>query len=258
MDDEIAKRLLQLNQAFYARFAAPFAGSRSTPQPGFQRLLAYLPVLCDRVLDVGCGNGRFGRFLASKQIPFKYTGVDFTIELLDLAGEQVEGDFYRRDISRPGFLGGLGTFDLIACLATMQHIPGRSNRISMLSEMADHLEENGRILLSNWQFLDSIRQQRKIRDWSIVDLSDADLEAGDYLLSWQRKGSGLRYVCAIDASETAELAAAAGLVEIAHFRSDGREENLNLYTILAKGNQHKITDETERLLFDRLDANATI
>ncbi len=258
MDDEIAKRLLQLNQVFYARFAAPFAGSRSAPQPGFQRLLAYLPGSCDRVLDVGCGNGRFGRFLESKQIPFEYTGVDFTVELLDLAGEQVKGDYYKRDISGPGYLGGLGMFDIIACLATMQHIPGRSNRISMLREMADHLEENGRILLSNWQFLDSIRQQRKIREWSSVDLSDADLESRDFLLSWQREGSGLRYVCAIDASETADLAAAAGLVVIASFRSDGREENLNLYTILAKGNQHKITDEIGGLLFDRPDANATI
>ncbi len=242
MDDEIARRLLLLNQAFYARFATPFAGSRSTPQPGFERLLAYLPDSYERILDVGCGNGRFGRFLEAKHLSFSYTGVDFTPELLVLASEQMKGDYHTRDISRPGFLEALGNFDIIACLATMQHIPGRSNRIALLREMADHLEKNGRILLSNWQFLDSARQRRKIRDWSIVDLSDADLEAGDFLLSWQREGSGLRYVCAIDASEMADLASAAGLVEIAHFRSDGREENLNLYTILAKGNQHKIND----------------
>ena len=130
MEDEIVKRLLILNQAFYARFAAPFADSRSSPQPGFHRLLAYLPILCDRVLDVGCGNGRFGHFLESEHLSFDYTGIDFTKELLLFAGERVEGDYYQRDISHPGFLETVGKFDLIACLATMQHIPGRLNTIA--------------------------------------------------------------------------------------------------------------------------------
>ncbi len=233
MEDEIVKRLLILNQAFYARFAIPFADSRSTPQPGFRKLLAYLPISCDRVLDVGCGNGRFGHFLKSEHLSFDYTGIDFTTELLLFAGEQVKGDYYQRDISRPGFLEAVGKFDLIACLATMQHIPGRLNRIGMLCEMKLHLAENGRILLSSWQFLDSVRQRRKIRDWTNANLSNADVESGDYLLSWQREGSGLRYVCAINDEETADLAGMAGLRKIAHFRSDGREGNLNLYTVLA-------------------------
>jgi len=233
MNEDIATKLLALNQAFYAQFASPFADSRSNPQPGFYVLLKYLPTSCDRVLDVGCGNGRFGQFLKSEHLSFDYTGVDFTSELLSFAGEQVQGDYYQRDISRPGFLEGIADFDLIVCLATMQHVPGRSNRISLLREMKLHLAENGLIFLANWQFLDSSRQQRKIRDWAIANLNESDMEPGDYLLSWQREGSGLRYVAAIDAEETIRLAGAAGLRVTAQFRSDGREGNLNLYTVLA-------------------------
>lgn len=240
MKDEIAKRLLGLNQVFYARFAAPFADSRSSPQPGFYRLLKYLPISCDRVLDVGCGNGRFGWFLKSEDLSFDYTGIDFTSELLLLAKEQVQGNFYQRDISQSGFLEGIGKFDLIVCLATMQHIPGRSERIDLLREMKLHLAKNGRIFLANWQFLDSHRQRRKICDWADVNLSEADVEPGDYLLSWHRDGSGFRYVCAIDAKETARLAKAAGMREAIHFRSDGREGYLNLYTVLTHDIQPNI------------------
>ena len=202
MNDETVAKLLELNQTFYSRFSAPFADSRATPQPGFHRLLEHLPTTTDLVLDIGCGNGRFGQFLRSEQVSFEYTGIDFTSEFLILAGGELQGSFLQRDISRTGFLEGLGKFDLIICLATMQHVPGRSNRIGMLREIKRHLTDHGLLFLANWQFLDSPRQRRKISDWTTVNLSEEDVEAGDYLLTWQREGSGLRYVCAIDAIET--------------------------------------------------------
>ena len=54
-----------------------------------------------------------------------------------------------------------------------------------------------------------------------------------YLLSWHRGGYGLRYVALLDEAETQRLADAAGLRVVAQFYSDGREGNLNLYTLLA-------------------------
>jgi SAM-dependent methyltransferase len=190
-----------------------------------------LPHSSGRVLDVGCGNGRFGQFLRTHLPAFDYVGIDFTADLLALAAEHVEGAFYERDISRTGFLDKLGDFDLIVCLATMQHVPGRSNRLNLLREIGRHLTQDGRIFLANWQFMSSARQRRKIRAWEEVGLSDADVETDDYLLSWQREGSGLRYVCSIDVDETAVLVEQAGLAIKNQFRSDGREGNLNLYTI---------------------------
>lgn len=258
MNDETVEKLLKLNQDFYTRFATSFADSRATPQPGFRRLLTHLPTSTDLVLDIGCGNGRFGQFLRTEQVAFEYTGIDFTSEFLLLAGEELHGSFLERDISRLGFLKGLGKFDLIICLATMQHVPSRSKRIGLLAEMKQHLTDHGLVFLANWQFLDSTRQRRKISDWTLVNLSEADVEAGDYLLTWQRGGSGLRYVCAIDAEETDYLATHAGLREIAQFRSDGREGNLNLYTVLAHDNRHKERQVLNASLVDRPNANATI
>ncbi len=234
MRPETAQQLININREFYAQFAGSFAQSRGAPQPGFLPLLPHLPDPCRAVADIGCGNGRFGLFLADHVSDFSYTGIDFTDEFLDIADAALEGLFLPRDISRPGFFEGLGSFDLLVCLATLQHIPGKNSRLALVQEMAAHLSPDGRIFLSNWQFTTSVRQQRKILDWREVGLSSTDVEPDDYLLSWQREGRGVRYVHLLDQEEISWLAANASLVIVDEFRSDGREGDLNLYTVLAK------------------------
>ena len=232
MDDEVVQKLLMLNQKFYDGLADSFAESRSQPQPGFFRILEELPEPCDYFLDVACGEGRLGRFLQARNKIRWYTGVDFSGELLDKAQAITMGDFHRRDISRAGSLYGLGTYDCIACLAAMQHLPGKTARIDLLNEMKACLNPDGRIIISNWQFMDSERQRRKVVSWDMVDIDQEDVDPKDYLLTWRREGYGLRYVCLIDEEETGTLAEAAGLNIINQFRSDGKEGNLSLYTVL--------------------------
>jgi len=231
MNEKTRTALINLNRQFYSQFANSFAGSRSNPQPGFERLLAYLPEGEFTLLDVGCGEGRFGRFLQSQGRTVNYTGVDFSDDLLKRAAKELEGDFVAVDLSRENCLDQLSQFDVIVCLATLQHLPGRQNRQSLLKEMANHLNQTGLILMSNWQFMSSERQRRKILDWSVVGLTAGDVEENDYLLSWQRDGHGRRYVAYVDAQETSHLATGAGLGITSQFLSDGREGNLNLYTV---------------------------
>ncbi|MCB9008449.1 MAG: class I SAM-dependent methyltransferase [Ardenticatenaceae bacterium] len=232
MREEVVQQLLALNREFYDAQADSFAGSRVTPQPGFARLLPHLPDPCPRFLDVGCGNGRFAQFLQSQNRIGGFVGVDFSEELLARAALIATGAFYQRDLLQPGCLANLGQFAAISCLAVLHHLPGKANRLRLLQEIKEHLLENGRLLISNWQFMDSPRQRRKVQDWAEIGLSAADVEPNDYLLAWQRGGFALRYACHIDAAETAELAQAAGFAIVEQFRSDGKEGNLSLYTVL--------------------------
>lgn len=231
MKRSVADRLLALNHAFYAHLADPFARTRSRPQPGFARLATYLPDPCPRLLDVGCGEGRFGRFLLGAGRIGHYVGVDFSEDLLQHARLETTGEYHVRDLGRPGSLEGLGAFPAVACLAVLQHIPGRQQRVRLLHELGGHLEAGGRLLLSTWQFLDSERQRRKIAPWAAADIPAEEVEAGDYLLTWRSGGFGLRYVAFIDLEEITALAEAAGLELLDHFRADGKEGNLNLYTV---------------------------
>ena len=233
MKNDIARTLLALNRAFYDQVADPFAQSRARPQPGFTLLLDHLPQPCPRLLDVGCGEGRLGRFLQERGVIEQYTGVDFSPELLAKASPNTPGTFLERDISQPGCLDGLGEFEAIACLAVLQHIPGRANRVQLLREMGEHVGARGRVLISTWQFLSSTRQQRKITDWPVVGLTPDDVEPNDYLLSWQKGETAWRYVCLIDREELTTLAHDAGLQLIYSFRSDGHEGDLSLYAILS-------------------------
>ncbi|MEZ4513721.1 MAG: class I SAM-dependent methyltransferase [Chloroflexota bacterium] len=233
MKPEVARQLGELNRRFYASLADPFARSRAHPQVGFLALLPFLPQQCGTVLDVGCGNGRFGHFLQQHHPFDRYVGVDFTVELLAKGAEMLpNATFLPRDMSRADCLDGLGAFDLVVCLAAMHHVPGRENRVALLQGMRRVLQPGGRIMLSNWQFMESERQQRKVRDWAEVGLTAADVDGTDYLLTWRQDGFGLRYVAMIDEAETAVMAAAADLQVIGQFRSDGKEGNLSLYTIL--------------------------
>lgn len=232
MQDEVVQQLMALNQEFYDAQADAFSGSRVSPQPGFARLLPYLPQPCERFLDVGCGNGRFAQFLQAQNRIGEFVGIDFSEELLADAAKNAVGTFHQRNLLQPDCLAGLGQFPAIACLAVMHHLPGKANRLRLLQEIKNHLPENGRLLISNWQFMDSPRQRRKVQDWAAVGLTAADVEPNDYLLAWQRGGFALRYACHIDATETAELAQAAGFSILEQFRSDGKEGNLSLYTVL--------------------------
>jgi len=232
MLSETAHHLLKVNREFYRNFSAPFAETRHKPQPGFYTLQKFLPKDKNHLLDIGCGEGRFGRFLADQDALASYTGIDFTGELIRYAKAELEGQFFIRDFYQNGWQAGLDTFDTVACLAALQHIPSVQRRGELLSEMSELVKPEGRLFLSLWQFLDSKRQRRKIIPWEQIGLSTRDVEPGDYLISWEKGGHGYRYVSYIDDASLDSLAKRAGLTIEFTFRSDGREGDLNLYAVL--------------------------
>jgi len=231
MKESVKRRLRELNREFYREFAGSFAETRREPQPGFHTLESYLPANCQSLLDVGCGEGRLGRFLLGRGRLQVYHGLDASQALLDVAGAQIEGEFWRRDLQEDQTLDDLGRYDAVACLAVLQHIAGRDSRQRLMAEMGRHLTPGGRLLVSTWQFLRNERQRKKIVAWSAAGLSAEMVEENDYLLTWQRDGRGLRYVSHIDEVEIRALAQEAGLLTIDTFRADGREGDLNLYSV---------------------------
>ena len=234
MEEGVRRQLVALNRAFYSQFAASFAQTRSEPQPGFNRLLTYLPRPCKAFLDVGCGEGRLGRFLLARGRVEVYEGLDGSAELIAIARQHIDGRFWLRDLSLPDTLEGLGFYDGIGCLAVLQHIPGRGDRVRLLAQLGELMMAGGRLLISTWQFLGSDRQRRKLADWSMVGISPDSVEENDYLMTWRKGGDGLRYVCYVDEQELLALAEEAGLQVLDTYRSDGREGNLNLYAALSR------------------------
>lgn len=246
MSPATQQQLLALNRDFYATVAEPFDATRGGLPVGWQELRAWLPsVPADRplrVLDVGCGNGRWARALAAWGVACTYTGVDGDAKLLALAAENTDElatvacVFRQADFTTPGWSEGLGlaaaSFDLVVCLAALHHAPGYRLRLQVVQALATLLAPQGVLIFSHWQFLQSERFVRKQIAWQTIGLTSADVESGDALLPWQQGGYAVRYVHHIDEAEMATLAQAAGLRVRTTFYADGKEGNLNLYVVL--------------------------
>lgn len=240
MDPAVADRLLDLNRAFYAGFARQFAHSRSPDQPGWQRLLPFLPA-SGRLLDVGCGQGRLAQFLVRQGSTLTYVGVDDSPALLAIASAQTASlaldiTLAAVDIASAGWQLRLpySRFNAVAALAVLHHIPGWVRRCELLAQLGSLLAGDGVLVASTWQFMNEARLRRKIVPWRAAGLAPEQVEAGDYLLDWRRGGEGLRYCHLVDASEMIELARQSGLHVRALFHDDGRENNLNLFAVLAR------------------------
>jgi len=116
MDSNTRDRLNHINRAFYAAVAEDFSATREHPWPGWRRVLEDAKRGCEpgatgeplRVLDIGCGNGRFASFLAAEcERPFRYFGIDSSRALLAIASHRC------RDAPHIEFAFG----DVLDCLA---------------------------------------------------------------------------------------------------------------------------------------------
>lgn len=241
MDSATIQRLNAINHAFYAATAPEFDRSRSQPWPGWTRLLSHLPEPCASVLDVGCGNGRFGVFLASSS-PLHYHGVDSSAALLEAARMALTDiphltvTLEKRDIIESPL--DAGQYDLVAAFGLLHHIPGATARSDFLRGLAARVRPGGLLAFACWRFYEYERFRSRVVPWP-DDLINR-VERHDYLLDWRRGGTSegadhpLRYCHYVDDAEHDALAAAlasAGMREIINYRADGEGDALNRYSL---------------------------
>jgi len=263
MTPATVERLLELNRTFYQTVATNFDATRGGLPLGWRQLKPWIQPPSGRplrVLDVGCGNGRFARLLQEWGIDAAYTGIDADEQLLALATEHtqelasIDTTFRSADFTEAAWFDqanlAAGSFDLVVCFAALHHVPSRVLRQQLVGDLAQLAAANGTILLSHWQFLSSRRFVRKQIAWQTIGLAETEVEPGDALLPWQRGTYAVRYVHQTELPEAEDLATATSLTLVDHFYADGKEGNLNLYTII----EHNHT-EHNRIENNRIENN---
>lgn len=256
MRPDVQARLAALNRDFYAAHGEAFADARPRLAVGAQRVLEQIPAGA-AVLEAGCGDGKVGRWLAAHRPGGRYLGLEasdallerarrYTAQWLADAGQPYDAPrpptqtpllFLKADLLAPDLDPALSAqrFEWALAFAVFHHLPGAATRARVLQALADRLLPGGWLAFSNWQFWRSPRLRGRVRPWSALGLDPADVEAGDHLLAWERRGlTGLRYVHRLEEAEARGLAASAGLAVKEVFSADGVTGNLAEYVVAQK------------------------
>lgn len=235
MDDQTRATLNQINRDFYATTATEFDATRGRAWAGWEQLAQTINHPIRSVLDVGCGNGRFGVFLAEQQSqPFTYHGIDNNPKLLEFADKTLK-DYPHVTIQldeQDAILGALPnrTYDLVVLFGVIHHVPGAIQRQQFMRHLADRVGTNGYLAFAAWRFYEQERFRKRIVAWD----NNVSVEQHDYLLDWRRGERALRYCHYVDDDEHDSLIEATGLTVMADYRADGATQDLNRYTILQR------------------------
>jgi len=233
MNEATTRALAAINRRFYAEHAQAFSDTRGAPWPGWRRLLPALRARAARgplrVLDIGCGNGRFAHFLAAElpDAALAYCGIDSSGPLLEIARAAAPAGAEWRLADAPGALPS-GPFDLVAMFALLHGVPGRARRAALLDACAARVAPGGLLAFTTWHL-----EHGRCVDWADVaePIDPAELEPGDALLPWGDGDTVVRYVHHFDDDEIADGYARTKLRPELRYRADGRDGASNEYFV---------------------------
>lgn len=253
MKSSVIHQLNQLNQTFYQTIATSFDQTRQQAWEGWIQLIPELTTLHKNqplsVLDVGCGNARFGTFLAktfsNKPREIEYVGTDSNETLITLAKQRLDEthlafSLWQIDLVETLLKQDLNfeslpfkPFSLITLFGVLHHIPSFQLRQKLLTQLASVLKPCGLLIITTWNFTKNPQLMARAVTPETLGLSAVDLEPGDYLLDWQRGTPAVRYCHATSQTELEQLCPPE-LSQIIQFEADGKTGDLNTYTIWQK------------------------
>ncbi len=208
MEDRKVQELLNLVKRNYQEIAADFDVTRKKEIWPEIREFAEQVKTSDKVLDLGCGNGRLLEAFSDKTID--YLGLDNSAELIKLAETNYpDKKFIVGDVLDLKEVAD-NYYDYIFCLATLQHIPGRELRLKALQEMAGKLKNGGKLIISNWNLWSQKKHRRQlIKNYWLKLIGRCDLGYNDIIFPWknaQGEEKSIRYYHAFAKKELKKLA----------------------------------------------------
>lgn len=230
MEREYAEYLMKKTQEDYNLIAEDFSNSRYSIWPELNLFSKYINEE-DKVLDLGCGNGRLLELFKEKNII--YTGVDSAEKIIEIARrKKPEAAFFVVDSLDLPFQDNY--FDKIFCIAVLHHIPSVYFRKQFVKEAKRVLRPGGIFIITTWNLWPKYKYFKKIIKFAVLKiLGKTKLDFKDIFVPWQNKID--RYIHCFTKRELEELIRTVGLKlkESGIFR--GKEaSNYNIYLVAEK------------------------
>lgn len=147
MNTKSALYLINKTKQNYNTIADLFSTTRTYLPHDLKVLSRYIQA-GQKILDVGCGNGRFSEVVNTKNA--QYFGVDISQKLINIAKSRYPDQNFQIIDSPSPFPYEDNYFDAVFCLATLHHIPSIKFRRQFLSEIRRVLKPSGQMYLTVW------------------------------------------------------------------------------------------------------------
>ena len=221
MNETTALEILNQVKEFYNKVSESFSLTRQRIWPEFKVLIKKLSKGKEKVLDFGCGNGRFSEIFEKDQ----YIGVDISFKLIEMAQKKYpEKNFLVIDGLKLPFKDN--SFDLVIAIAVFHHLPSKKLRIKVLKEIKRVLKNDGKLLLTVWYLLEKPYIWKLILKFAFKKIFKKNkMDFFDIYLPWQNKY--LRYFHLFSKRDLKkEIQEAGFLVEKIFILKKGMQKNL--------------------------------
>ncbi|OGY87682.1 MAG: hypothetical protein A2233_01915 [Candidatus Kerfeldbacteria bacterium RIFOXYA2_FULL_38_24] len=239
MKEDVAKKLLTKVAEDYETIAGHFSDTRSHQWYEVSRLLNKYIKSKQKVLDLGCGNGRVAQLVT--EIKADYIGLDVSKKLIALAQNLHPAQtFVVANMMHTPFADN--SFDHTLLIASLHHLPSAKFRLQTLQEAKRLTKPGGYIIMTNW----NLHQWRFFISRTKANLKkiigNSDLDWNDLLIPWkdqQRQLLARRYYHGFTKQEIKKLAKKAQLfLYDQYFETRGihcsRRHGQNLVSVLQK------------------------
>jgi len=200
MHPKTAAKILKKVKQDYDDISEEFDKSRKREWKEFKEILPYIKD-GDKVLDLGCGNGRLFEFI-QKNRKISYTGVDSSKKLISIAKKTYpKAKFIVGDMLSLPFKKA--EFDVIISIAALHHIPSAKLRAHAIKEMERISKPGARLIVMVWNLFQPKYKKYIWKSRFKYILSFGGYDSNDTFIPW--KNEAKRYYHAFKERELGKL-----------------------------------------------------